>query len=277
MQAWILTFNRPLALMRQVYRWSSAGFDVYVYSNHPKVNPEVITYLRQKYPTSYLDHIQINNNSYAESTSYCARSWNNIFIKAFMKDGADRAVFVQDDTFCDEKVPMVVRNHQDQFDFIWAPAGDQFFYMKKEVLRRVGWFDERFLGCYCGDADFMFRIFQSYARSLELDKISIEEHHDWGWQTNPIGLGQFIPRNVESKCADANYENQHWQLEKIKNNPVLVHSQAHFKAKWGLPGNGINEIGPLARYLGAENRVGEIDWYPWFTAKYLNENTETKT
>jgi hypothetical protein len=271
MQVWILTFNRPKVLSRQVKLWGRVGFDVHVYSNYPEMRYE------DNETYDLIKSVHINSNSYKESNSYCARSWNNIFIKAFMNTEID-GVFVQDDTECDDKTPQLIRDHRQDKDFIWGPAGDTFFYLKREVLKRVGWFDERYLACYCGDADFMLRTFISYYTGGEIDRISIEETHDWGWFTNPIGITKHIRWDLQSKCLDADYQNQHWELEKQPGNPALVQSQSHFKAKWGFPGNGINGIGPIAAQWNERLKdqqsstppyIQEIDWYPWFTAKYL--------
>jgi hypothetical protein len=130
-----------------------------------------------------------NSLSYEESNSWCARSWNSIFIKAFI-NGAQDSIFIQDDTQVEPSFPTHLTNtlKEKDFDFVWGPAGDQFFYMKKSVLKEVGWFDERYFGCYCGDADFLLRVWSHYKRMRELDKISIEEYHDWGWVHNPINI-----------------------------------------------------------------------------------------
>jgi len=262
-QCWILTFNRPAALSRQIKTWGRAGYDVHVFSNYPKLQYE------DNETFDLVKSAHFNSLSYEESNSWCARSWNSIFIKAFM-NGAEDSVFVQDDTQCDSDVPKLVNDASKDLDFIWAPAGDQFFYMKKRILRRVGWFDERYLGCYCGDADFMYRVWRYHKIGNCLDLISIEESHDWGWNHNSIGLSKHIPTHIQSKCIDASYVNQHEEMEaKFKVNKVLIHSQGHFKNKWGLPGNGINGIGPLINWTH-DRLINEIDWYPWFTEKYLN-------
>lgn len=272
-QVWILTFNRPVALSRQIKRWGSAGYDVHVFSNYPKVQ-----YTDQE-AADYVTSLHFNSLSYEDSNAWCARSWNSIFIKAFMNGNHEDSVFVQDDTDCGPGTTQMIEENAPKFDLIWGPAGDTFFYMKKEVLRRVGWFDERFLGCYCGDADFMYRIWRYYKRIDELAKLSIEETHDWGWIQNPIGIRNNIRWDLASKAIDATYENQHEEMErKLEGNPVLKHSQSHFKQKWKFVGNGINEIGALSvqsdsMKVGTMYDIGdpyEIDWYPWATKKIIN-------
>lgn len=256
---WVLTFNRPLALSRQVKLWGRAGFQVNVFSNYPELQYED----NETYDLVKTAHF--NSLSYKQSNSWCARSWNSIYIKCFTDNEA--GIFVQDDTDCSKNLPDLIMKNVDKYDFIWGTAGDIFHYCHKNVLKTVGWWDERFLGCYCGDCDIMLRTWLSYDR----DRLCIEESHDFGWIHNPIGLQHCIRTDVQSKAIDPTYENQHWELEKLgKKNYVLEHSQGHFKQKWGLPGNGINGIGPLANY-NPKKQIKDIQWYPWFDAKYLDE------
>ena len=258
MKVWILTFNRPQVLNRQIETFGKLGYDVHIFSNHPQVG---LTEENKQ----YIKEIVFNNLSDEEANSYCARSWNNIFIKAF-KDGTEECVFVQDDTWCRPEIGQLIEENKDKYDLIWGPAGDTFFYMKKKVLAEIGWFDERYLACYCGDADFLKRAWLYYDR----ERLSIAETHDWGFFHNDIGIRQHISWDLKSKCLDENYVNQHQENEaKIgDSNYMLHHSQGHFKAKWGTPGNGINGIGPISSYEEPP-LIAEIDWYPWFTKKYL--------
>jgi hypothetical protein len=98
----------------------------------------------------------------------------------------------------------------------------------------------------------------------------VEETHDWGFIHNPIGIRQLVRTDIGSKTIDPTYVNQHEELECLGcgNNKVLAHSQGHFKAKWQAPGNGINGIGSMINYED-KPAFPEIDWYPWFTKKYL--------
>lgn len=259
MQVWILTFNRPQALNRQIHRFGTLGYKVNIFSNHPQVG--LAEDNRQ-----YIDNIVFNTLSDAEANSYCARSWNNIFIKCF-KDH-DEAIFVQDDTDVGEGIDSIIQNNKDKYDLIWGPAGDTFFYMKKKVLQKVGWFDERYLGCYCGDADFLVRAWLNYDR----DRLSIAETHDWGFVHNDVGLRNVIRWDIGSKCIDSTYVNQHEEIEqKFGSNYLLEHSQGHFKKKWNAPGNGINGIGPIINHA-VSPQFEEIDWYPWFTKKMKEQS-----
>lgn len=257
MQVWILTFNRPIVLNRQIETFGKAGFDVHIFSNYPEV--QIAESNRD-----YVKEVVFNNLSDYEANSYCARSWNNIFIKCFKTQ--NEGIFVQDDTFCLESTGPFIEKNKDKYDLIWGPVGDTFFYMKKSVLATAGWFDERYLACYCGDADFLKRVWLSYDRN----RISVNESHDWGFIHNDIGIGNHIPSAPQARSLDSCYVNQHDDNESKmgSNNYMLVHSQGHFKAKWQTPGNGINGIGSMISYTSPP-AFSEIDWYPWFTRKYL--------
>jgi len=259
---WILTFNRPVALNRQIdafKHWT----DINVFSNHPEVqlSPEN----HELWKEGKLN-ILYNSLSDSEATSYCARSWNNIFLKALKTN--DEIICVQDDTLVNAPAAFrdLILDNKDRYDLIWGPGGDQFFYVKKKVLSRVGWFDERYLGCYCGDADWLKRIWQQW----DHDRLSVYETHDWGFVHNPIGLERHIPTHIQSKACDANYMNQHHEIEGVvgvQTNSILEHSQSFYCSKWG---HMLNGTGPISRTdLPFGSLVSEIDWYPWFTKKYL--------
>lgn len=261
MQTWILTFARPAALNRQIdafKHWT----DVHILSNHPEVG---LTQENHDLMKQGKIEVIYNTLSDKEANSWCARSWNSIFLKAF-KD-QEEIICVQDDTCVNAPAAFrdLILDNKDQFDLIWGPAGDQFFYVKKKILAQVGYFDERYLGCYCGDADWLKRIWQQW----DHNRLSISEAHDWGFQHNPIGVERHIPTGVQSKACDANYVNQDQEIQaKMQgHNRVLEHSQAHYCAKWGHMLNGTKPINRTDLPFGS--LIPEIDWYPWFTKKYL--------
>ena len=246
MQVWILTFNRPDALNRLIKHFGEQGQQVNILSNYPIV---------QIYSENmgYYPKVVVNTLSDEKSTSWCARSWNSIFLKAFQND--DELICIQDDTDITPDFMTWINEQKQKFDFIWGPAGDQFFYLTKDVLRTVGWFDERFIGCYCGDAEFMKRAWTLYDRS----KVSVEDTHNWGFQWNACGIVQHVITTYQSKTIDPTYDNQHWDLERRnKENPTLKASQDHFEKKWGVTlDNNRPVIDSYSR------RMPEIDWYPW--------------
>lgn len=258
-QIWILTFNRPHALTRLIKKFQSQGQKINIFSNHPDVR------VVGTEPITLEGSLVINTLNSRESNSWCARSWNSIYMKCF--DTSEDGIFIQDDTDIGHNFMTWIEQQKTKYDFIWGPAGDQFHYMKKSVLQKVGWWDERFLGCYCGDADYMKRVWNLYDNK----RVSIEESHNWGFRWNACGVEQNVITTYEAKTIDPDYDNQHWQLERElcsggrtdSNNPTLKHSQKHFKDKWGIPLD-INDP-VIANY----NRVlPEIDWYPWFSKKH---------
>jgi len=260
MDTWILTFNRPAALNRQIASFSP-WTDVKIFTNHPDV---------QLSPGSHDLHtrgflpILYNSLSDPEATSYCARSWNNIFLKAFKH--VDEIICVQDDTHITdwEAIRDLVLRGRERYDFMWAPAGDQFFYIRKKVIEKVGFFDERYGFCYAGDADFLKRVWMNYDK----DRLSIVEKHDFGFSHNSIGFENYIPTDVGSKAIDCDYVNQHWAAEKLgQQNYGILSAQKHWVDKWGHPLNG---VGSFTQFTSLP-RFSELQWYPWFDSKYLND------
>lgn len=253
---WILTFNRPVALNRLIHQLGSQGFNVNVFSNYPVVDLDP----RSKVIT---EKVIINTLNSEESNSWCARSWNTIMMKGF-SDTKKELICIQDDTMVSDDFADWILEQKEKFDFIWGPAGDQFFYLKFEVLQRTGWFDERYIGCYCGDADYLKRVYLSQMVADRMSKISVEDTHNWGFLWNPCGTSQKVITTYQSKTVDPNYDNQHWQFEKIDpENPTIKASQNHFLDKWGIS---LDNGKPLIESL--LKKTNEIDWYPWYTKKH---------
>lgn len=260
LQIWILTFNRPEALNRLIHDFGTKGYMVNVFSNHPKVQIAPLN-------KGFINQVIINTLNSEESNSWCARAWNTCMMKAFDMEGTEELILVQDDTDISEDFYDWFETERQKFDFMWGPAGDQWIYLTKAVLQKVGWFDERYIGCYAGDADFLKRVWIAWDRS----RISVEDSHNWGFRWNESGISKHIITTYQSKTIDPNYENQHWQFERIlgcggqtsETNPTIKHAQAHFRAKWGVElDNGKPVIESTKRLMP------EIDWYPWFSKKH---------
>lgn len=258
MQVWILTFNRPEALNRLVFHFGAQNQKVNIFSNYPSVQ------IRED-NRKHIDKIIINSLNSEESNSWCARSWNTIMMKAFAKD--EEAILIQDDTDISMEFMNWINEQKNKYDFIWGPAGDQFHYMRKSILQKVGWWDERYIGCYAGDAEYLKRVYMNYDK----DKISAQDSHNWGFVHNPCGLQNHVITTYNSKTIDTNYENQHWEFERIsgdggkttETNPTILHAQQLFRDKWGIDlDNGRPIIDSLNR------KMPEIDWYPWATKKF---------
>lgn len=257
---WILTFDRSAALNRQIDTFKSWA-SIHIFTNHPRVSftaENLDLYDRGLLPVLH------NTLSDPEATSYCARSWNSIFLKAFKTE--DYCIFVQDDTLITDPIGLrdFILSRKDRYDLQWFPGGDQFFAMSKKVLETVGFFDERFPFCYCGDADFLNRVWQNCDR----DRLSIAETHDWGFSHNAENALSFFRWDVPSKSIDPTYINQHWANERLSpQNHGLVAAQKHWENKWGHPLNG---VGSFTQFVDPP-RFREIQLYPWFDHKYLND------
>ncbi|MEX0598438.1 MAG: hypothetical protein WD512_18295 [Candidatus Paceibacterota bacterium] len=256
MKVWILTFDRAVALNRLITNFGNQGFKVNIFSNHPRV--QLLPDNKQ-----FIDSIVINTLNSPESNSWCARSWNTIFMKGF--ETTDELICIQDDTNIAPTFRDWIYEQSSRFNFIWGPAGDQFFYIKKHVFQQVGWWDERYIGCYCGDAEYVKRVYKDYEHRAW---ISVEDSHNWGFVHNPCGVPQNIITTYESKTIDPTYDNQHWQLEKThncndNNNPTIKASQRHFHNKWGID---LDNGKPIINSL--ERKMPELDWYPTFSKKW---------
>jgi hypothetical protein len=257
---WILTYDREEPLNRLIGQLIDEGFggQINIMSNHPKV---------KLIPRSAdnLNSLIVNSLNEKESTSWCTRSWNSILIKALKT--SDNVICFQDDTTINEGFGEWISNIIKEKDFLWGPAGDQFFYLTKSILRTVGWFDERYLACFCGDMDFLRRVWHNYDRS----KLIISETHPEGGQLQ-IQEGA-VRKYVNDGDArqKTEWQNQCQQYEEYGIFlPVLKHCQDHYITKWGIPIEDGLDAGP------SQSLVPEIDWYPWFTKMFLKEREEEK-
>lgn len=251
----ILTFNRQKAVERLARNLNKDEFYPYIMNNDPgSFEPWTVSNCK----TSGLITNVLNSS---ESNSWCARSWNSIFLKALDKN--DSVLCIQDDTDVAPGFGDWFLDAREKYDFIWGPAGDQFFYLTKEILQHVGWFDERYIGCYCGDAEFVRKVF---LKAPDPSRISIVDTHNWGFIHNDCGLRDFVITTYESKVnSHPGYENQHWEFERKQLTNTIKHSQRLYKQKWGVD----LDINAPNVYHGAQDSlIGEIDWYPWFSKKH---------
>lgn len=250
---WILTFNRPHALNRLISNLGRQGIRASVFSNHPVVQ------LTEE-NRGYLDEVVVNSLNSSESNSWCARSWNSILIRGFPK--YERLVLIQDDTDVSPDYGAWLEHHTKTYDIMWGPGGDQWHTLRFENFRRTGYWDERYIGCYCGDADYLKRLW--FCNDPKL--MSIEDGHPWAPSShNPTNISRYVLTELHVKAIDPNYMNQHWALEGTfhgETNPTIKASLRHFKRKWGHNIDS-EEIG--SNPLNRQPLMEEIDWYPWFT------------
>lgn len=257
---WILTFNRPKTINNLIVSLGRQGMRSNILSNYPTL--ELAEESKQ-----YVDEIIINTLNCEDSNSWCARSWNTIYHKGFAK--SDELICIQDDISVSSLFNNWITENSKKFDFIFGHAGDQFHFIKKSVLQQIGWWDERYLGCYCGDAEYLMRVWQGYDK----DKISVEEYHGWGFIHNRIGIqNHVLTRGAGAAILDNNYENQDTALNNIfpcsdgpnTTNRTLAAARAHFREKWG------GDLMPNVSVINPDyvRKIREIDWYPWASKKY---------
>lgn len=252
---WILTFNRPKVLNRLISKFIDQGFrNINVFSNHPdcEIEPGL----------SYHVNVIINTLNSEESNSWCSRSWNTILIKNFTQQSAydhNDIICIQDDTDISDDFGEWFLKTKENYDFIWGPAGDQFFYLTKEVFKKVGYWDERYIGCYCGDADWLKRVV--FSNKNILHGLSIYDTHNWGFGLNPTNISNYVITGQPARNLQTDYVNQHDQLGNNENS-TLKHSQEHYREKWGLI---LDCNRPCVE--AETKRTKDIDWYPWATKK----------
>jgi len=235
----------------------SEGFtNVNVLSSSPDLQ------IAPEFRTPNLKNVVINtlNDENSESNAWCARNWNTIFIKALKHH--DSVMCFQDDTTFNDGFGRWLTNVTDRFDFLWGPAGDQWFYLTRSILGAVGYWDERYLSCWCGDADLVRRIYQTYDKN----KLSIEDSHPWGFVHNPSGITQMINHGDVRPWRGGPHINQHQEMEvRGLDKVVLKYCIDWYYTKWGPKADMYTPI-PASP---AQCHVIEPDWYPWFTRDYL--------
>jgi len=262
MQVFILTFRRPVSLNRLISNLGKQGYNCNIWSNAPSrdliINPE---------NEQYLASVYFNSVNTSEASSWCARAWNSIYIKGFEYD--DEIVCLQDDTDVSPNFVQWIEEQKKRYDFIFGCAGDQFHYIHKRVLQKIGYWDENYNGCYCGDAEYLKRVYFEYDR----ERISVEENHGWGFHHNPCGIVQHIIPWTHQNIIEPNYVNQHTQLENLDGNvPInrdihntnvtVIQARRRFLQKWGVP---LDADKPVIHNY---NRLlPETDYYPWFSKK----------
>lgn len=254
MQIWILTFNRPASLNRLISKIGKQGAVCNVLSNSPDV-------LIESENLKFVEQVVVNPFNTSKSTSFCARSWNHIYLKAFQKD-EELAAF-QDDTDITPHFIDWINNNKQKYHFIWGPAGDQFHFINKIVLQKIGWWDERYNGCFCADADYLKRVIHEY----DQNKISVEEYHGWGFHHNKCDItNAIIPCDFgrSNEIVDNNYLNQYYAYTNIdRNNRVINSASKHFLDKWD------EELTPTSQIRNSYRRkLKEVDWYPWASFQF---------
>ncbi len=250
---WILTWKRPDCLNRLIRQLYNEGFtNINIMSNHPEllVEDDLIS-------KNIINNAVINTLTEPESNSWCTRSWNSIALKAF-KSG-EECMFFQDDTTINPGFGDWFRSVSKKYDLLWGPAGDQWFYFTKTVFANAGYFDERFISCFCGDCDWLRRAYHRNDKS----KLCIEDTHDWGIIHNPCGVRQFVNHGYGRRGS---HLDNHW--EAIKHGylgRLVTYTEGLYYQKWG------RKMQEKISESPSEPLIVEVDWYPWFTQDVLGE------
>ena len=234
----IVTYNRPTALNRAIREWrasSPPGTPIYVISNHSRVELAPDTKAEVK-----LYH---NNLRLDQSNGYLTRNWNQAFMLGFLNH--DWLICSQDDVSIKPGWIKEIMHSQPR-DLYVAPQGDVVFLLHRNVLRQVGWFDERFAAIGSHEFDYWFRCY----KVLGAPRMSfVDTLHNWKPgenELNGIGLEHFW----QSTFRDGE-RYRDWIGAAEEN--VL-----HWIDKWGKP--------PQLSWAFAKRRIRlrEIDWYPWY-------------
>jgi hypothetical protein len=172
-----------------------------------------------------------------------SRTWNLAMQWAFQDPEVEWLLCSMDDVGVRQGWLDLVNRHA--FQFYLAPCGDLVFLLHREVFRRVGWFDERFVVMGFQEWDWEARVL----RALGVERVMMEDGH--GWNHNAIGLhnywfhtGDFAPTHRDTSCQMLN---EYWLHRKWG-----LHATRHF-------------VDMMASGVVRECPTPEIDWYPWFS------------
>lgn len=194
-----------------------------------------------------------------EHAGNLAQSWNLAMLWAFRDSEVEWLLCSQDDVFVAPGWPAALERYD--ADLYVAPVGDVVFLMNRRVLRKVGWFDERFTTIGWHEWDWQYRAL----RDLGRDRVSIQDGH--GWEYHPVGLGDFW-QQPRTECRQ-DRERFPGPLMR-KNERHLKLNDGWLREKWGMDHGGLLyalRTGDLRPQL-----VPEVDWYPWFDRRLEERN-----
>ena len=232
----ISTHLRPVPLRVTAKFWAETtpGYrQMYVLVNHPEgavgfEPPERCTILQ--------------DSRVPEHPGCMAKTWNTAMLWAFRDPQVDWLLCSMDDVGVKAGWLDLVNQHA--YDFYLAPCGDLVFLLHRRVLRRVGWFDERFQVIGFQEWDWEARILQTFGR----DRVMMEDGH--GWNINAIGLhnywfhtGDLCPTGRDTSFQ---YRNKRWLLD-----------------KWAFRSTG-QFVDMMESGQARPCETPEVDWYPWF-------------
>lgn len=233
----VVTHNRPVMLQRCINRWAETApsyRDMYVILNHPEGARGV-----QPPPRCSL----VPTGRIPEHPGCMSKAWNLAMQWAFRDAETEWLLCSMDDLEVRDRDWPYLVNAVDR-DLYMAPAGDLCFLMNRTVLRKVGWYDERFPVVAFQEWDWEARAI----KQLGEERVSIHDTHGWGY--NPVGLEQcwfhdYRANDIESCGRMADRAAGIW-----------------LEQKWGLC------LSDFAKMMHSgiilDPMQPEVDWYPWF-------------
>lgn len=238
----ISTHYRPVQLRVAAKLWRETCPDyrrMYVFVNHPKgaegFDPEF------RPPRC----IVLSTSRVPEHPGCMSKTWNLAMQWAFGDPNVEWLLCSMDDVGIRAGWLDLINLHP-EFQFFLAPCGDTVFLMHRQVLRKVGWFDERFAVMGFQEWDYEARVL----RELGRDQVMMEDGH--GWNINAIGLhnywfhtGDFCQTHRDTRYQHLNerYLTMKWAVRDVQHFVEVMNSGK--KPPMTCP---------------------EWNWYPWFRA-----------
>lgn len=241
---YIVTYDRPQSLNSSIRGYlETIPFTpkINVISNHSRC---VIDAELQKYVT-----VTYNNMRPDESWGYLTRSWNQCFQFGFVHH--EWILCSQDDVIV--KPGWFELVNSTGYDFYLAPLGDTRFLLNRSAFRRIGWFDERFVGIGWHEHDYIMRVLNLLPETASI----VDDHYYQPIKHNSIGLEQYwIQPDLEQD------EKVSKRGGEISNFEALLPRISYYQSKWGVL--------PCHKMVGipVSELPREIDWYPYISGKY---------
>lgn len=138
-----------------------------------------------------------------------AKCWNWIMLMSY----SERALILNDDLKLDLYFRNNFENHlNDHPDFFVINGSWSNFLISKKIIEKVGWFEERLLGCGDEDGDYMFRMVE---KNIELVNCFSHGIINYVAPQNNAGWQKFS--DVSSKRAKYNEEfmKQKWYMNSV--------------------------------------------------------------
>lgn len=151
------------------------------------------------------------------------KCWNQLVIKS----GQDKILVLNDDVKISKLFRLFLDLQVNWYDTATINGSWSHFIITKDIIRKVGWFDERFVGVGHEDADYGLRL-AHYFKKYEWPKNRLHNIYALGLKNlivkNDDPGWKMISGNVSGKYAQVNYDVFHekWEVSKAPK-PGYVH------------------------------------------------------